>query len=66
MLPLVIAVNLFGVVVLDAGNKFVEQRDELCGGLVAEARQHERQDDVVVLHWTPAASESVGREISTG
>jgi len=38
LLPLVIAVNLFGVVVLDAGNKFVEQRDELCGGLVAGFR----------------------------
>ena len=52
VLALVIAVNLFGVVVLDAGKKCVEQLDELCGGLIAEARQQEGQDDGVAFHWT--------------
>ena len=31
---------------LDAANDLVEQLDELCGGLVAQARQIEGQDDV--------------------
>ena len=46
-----IAVDLLGVVVFDAGDDFVEQLDELCGGLVGEARQHEGQDDGVAFHW---------------
>ena len=51
-LSLVIAVNLSGVVVLDAGKECVEQLDELCGGLIGEARQQEGQDDGVAFHWT--------------
>jgi hypothetical protein len=39
LLALVVAVNLFGVMVLDAGDEFVEQGDELHGGLVGETRQ---------------------------
>ena len=51
-LALVIAVNLFGVVVLDAGKECVEQLYELCGGLIGEAWQQEGQDDGVAFHWT--------------
>ena len=50
MLALVIAVNLSGIVVLDAGCDCVEQVDELRGGLVGEAWQHERQDDGAPFH----------------
>jgi len=52
LLALSIAVNLFGVVVLDAANEFVEQLEKLCGGLVGEARKNEGQDDGVAFHWT--------------
>jgi hypothetical protein len=51
-LALVVAVGLCGVMVLDAGDEFVEQLDELCGGLVGEARKNEGQDDAVAFHWT--------------
>ena len=51
-LALVIAVGLCGVMVLDAGEQFVEQLDELCGGLVSQARKHEGQQDAVAFHWT--------------
>ena len=51
-LALVIAMNLFGVMVLDAGQELVEQLDELCGGVVAEARPQERQDDGAAFHCT--------------
>ena len=44
-------VNLFGVVVLDAANEFVEQLDKLCGGLVGEGRKNEGQDGAA-FHWT--------------
>lgn len=47
-----IVVSLFGVVVLDAGNDFVEQLEELCGGLIGEARKNEGQEDGVAFHWT--------------
>ena len=52
LLTLVIAVNLCCVVVLDAADELVEQLDELCGGLVGEARKQEWQDDRVAFHWT--------------
>jgi len=51
-LTLVVAMNLFGVVVLDAGNELVEQLDELSGGVVGKARQQEGPDDGVAFHWT--------------
>ena len=38
-LPLVVAVDLCGVMVFDAGHELVEHIDELRGGLVGEARQ---------------------------
>jgi hypothetical protein len=47
---LVISVNLYGVVVLDAGEDCVKQFDELCGGLVSETRKNEGQDDGVAFH----------------
>lgn len=51
-LTFVIAVNLIGVVVFDAGENCVEQVDKLCGGLVGEARKNEGQDDGEAFHWT--------------
>jgi len=52
LLTLVIAVNLCCVVVLDAGDEFVEQVDELCGSLVGETRKQEWQDNRAAFHWT--------------
>jgi hypothetical protein len=55
-LTLVIAVNLLGIVVLDAGVDCVEQVEQLCGGLVGEAWKSERQDDGVAFHWTSSSA----------
>ena len=52
VLVLAITVGLFGVVVLYVGKELVEQLDELCGGLVGEARKIEGHDDGVAFHWS--------------
>lgn len=39
LLPLVVAVDLCGVMVIDGGHELVEHIDELRGGLIGEARQ---------------------------
>ena len=52
MLVLAITVSLFGVVVLYVCKELLEQLDELCGGLVGEARKIEGHDDGVAFHWS--------------
>lgn len=60
-LPLVVAVDLCGVVVFDAGDELLEQLDELRGGLVGEARQIEGEDHGFAFHRSGAASHSEHR-----
>jgi hypothetical protein len=52
LLSLVVVVDLNAVVELDALDELVKQVDELCGGLVGEARQTQSHDYGVrlVLH----------------
>ncbi len=51
MLVLAITMSLFGVVVLYVCIEVVKQLDELCGGLVGEARETEGDDDGAAFHW---------------
>ena len=53
-LPPVIAIDLCGVMMFDAGDELVEHIDELRGGLVGEAPQVERHDERFALHRTAA------------
>lgn len=49
-LSFVMAVDLIGVVVLDAGDELMEQVEKLRGGGVGEARQTEGQDHGFTFH----------------
>jgi len=63
-LVIVIAVDLCGVVVLDAFADLVEQFDELCGGLVGEARKHEGRRCVVSLDLLEGGLDMLGGDLS--
>ena len=49
---LAMTVSLLCVLMLDGRHEFVEQLDQLCGGLVGEARKSKWQDDGAAFHWT--------------
>ena len=50
------AVDLIGVVVLNAGDDLVEQVEQLRGGGVGEARQTEGQDHGFTFHWISSSA----------